>query len=215
VLAKRTNNLSAVVGVSEAHQQHPPTPTLLFLPFAYLYFMEDIDLFEHRHISFFTATILEWKHLLKPDKYKELIISSLSFLVKEKRANLYGFVIMPNHIHLLWKILPPHNLEAVQRDFLKYVAQQIRRDLAKHHPKVLPLFEVNAKDRKYQIWERNPLSVYCYSEEMIAQKLNYIHLNPIKEKWGLATVPEDYHYSSAKFYIQNITVFDFLTHYLD
>ncbi len=57
-------------------------------------------MFEHQHIAFFTATILEWKHLLKPDKYKELIIQSLKFLVDNGRVQLYGFVIMPNHIHL-------------------------------------------------------------------------------------------------------------------
>jgi REP element-mobilizing transposase RayT len=50
--------------------------------------------------QFFTATILEWKHLLKPDKYKDFITESLSFRVNEKQVFVYGFVIMPNHIHL-------------------------------------------------------------------------------------------------------------------
>ena len=59
-------------------------------------------MFEQRHISFFTATILYWKKLLKPDKYKQIIIESLKFLVAEKRVQVYGFVIMPNHIHLIW-----------------------------------------------------------------------------------------------------------------
>jgi hypothetical protein len=42
------------------------------------------------HPQFFTATILEWKHLLKPDKYKELIIESLRFLVREKRVEVFA-----------------------------------------------------------------------------------------------------------------------------
>ena len=54
--------------------------------------------------QFFTATILEWKHLLRPDKYKNIIADSLNFLVKEKRVAVYGFVIMPNHMHLVWHI---------------------------------------------------------------------------------------------------------------
>src|SRR6478735_1001905 len=116
-------------------------------------------MFEQRHIAFFTATILEWKHLLKPDKYKRIIIESLRFLVADKRVKVYSFVIMPNHLHLLWKMEGPHRREDVQRDFLKYTAQQIRFDLLKNHPNVLAHFKVEAKDRKYQIWERNPLSV--------------------------------------------------------
>lgn len=82
-------------------------------------------MFEHQYIAFFTATILEWKHLLKPNKYKNIILSSLRFLVENKRVKVYGFVIIPNHIHLLWKMEEPHKREDVQRDFLKYTAQQI------------------------------------------------------------------------------------------
>ena len=46
------------------------------------------------HAQFFTATVLEWKPLLKEDKYKDIIIESLRFLVKEKRVTVYAFVII-------------------------------------------------------------------------------------------------------------------------
>ena len=49
--------------------------------------------------QFFTATILEWKHLLADDKHKDIIINSLKFLVAEKRIILNAFVIMSNHMH--------------------------------------------------------------------------------------------------------------------
>ncbi|MGV3642559.1 MAG: transposase [Adhaeribacter sp.] len=158
---------------------------------------------------------MEWKHLLKPDKYKEVVLGSLKFMVEKKRVKVYGFVIMPNHIHLLWKMEEPHLREEVQRDFLRYTAQQIKFDLLQRHPAVLEKFQVGAKDRKYQIWERNPLSVYCYSLQVTEQKLNYIHNNPIQEKWQLADFPENYYYSSACFYFENKDNFGFLTHYRD
>jgi putative transposase len=172
-------------------------------------------MFEQQHIAFFTVTILEWKQLLRPDKYKDVIIDSLRFLVEKKRAIIYGFVIMPNHLHLLWKMEDPHKRENVQRDFLKYTAQQIKFDLAQNHQAVLEKFRVGAKDRQYQIWERNPLSVYCYTIPVTEQKLNYIHNNPIQEKWQLATLPESYYYSSARFYYENKDDFGFLTHYME
>ena len=59
---------------------------------------------EHEYIGFFTATILEWQKLLKPHKYKQIILDSLKYLVEQKKVKVYAFVIMPNHIHLLWKI---------------------------------------------------------------------------------------------------------------
>ncbi len=122
---------------------------------------------------------------------------------------------MPNHIHLLWKMEEGYRREKVQRDFLKYTAQQIKFDLKQHHPEVLEKFKVSAKDRLYQIWERNALSVYCFSDKVIREKLEYIHNNPLAEKWKLASLPEEYLFSSASFYLKNENNFAFLTHYLD
>ncbi len=48
-------------------------------------------LFSEFYPDYFTATILEWKHLLKADKYKDIVISSLEFLVKENRIKVYAF----------------------------------------------------------------------------------------------------------------------------
>ena len=165
------------------------------------------------YAQFFTATILEWKHLLKPEKYKQLIAESLGFLVRERRVIVYGFVLMNNHIHLIWQIQASHEKEEVQRDFLKYTAQQIKADQEKHHPQVLPYFLVQASDRKYQIWERNPLSVDLWSREVLLQKLQYIHLNPVRA--GLCRLPEEYRWSSARFYQTGMDQFGWLTHFMD
>ena len=91
-----------------------------------------------------------------------------------------------------------HKPDAVQRDFLKYTAQQIKFHLQKNNPELLERAKAKAKDRTYQIWKRNALSIDIYSEEVMLQNLNYIHLNPAKA--GLVTMPEQYYYSSASFY---------------
>jgi REP element-mobilizing transposase RayT len=75
--------------------------------------------------------------LLRPDKHKDIIVSSLKFIVEAKRVKVYGYVIMPNHLHMLWKIPLQRKLEEVQRDFMKYSGQMINFDLFKHHPEVL------------------------------------------------------------------------------
>jgi putative transposase len=163
--------------------------------------------------QFFTATILEWKKLLKPDKYKDIIIESLRFLVIHKRIKLYGFVIMINHIHLIWQMCAGIDSTEVQRDFLKYTSQNIKADLRKFHPAVLQQFKVKTKDRKYQFWERNALSVELRADKVFLQKVAYIHENPVRA--GLCSLPEEYKYSSARFYETNIDNWGFLTHYRD
>ena len=100
--------------------------------------MELLD--EHVKIGFYTATILNWQKLLKPDKYKDIVLGGVRFLAEEQRAKVYGFVIMPNHLHLLWKIENQWRLEEVQRDFMKYTWQMIKFDLNQQHSNVLKLF---------------------------------------------------------------------------
>ncbi len=119
---------------------------------------------------------------------------------------------MSNHIHLIWQIQNGHEREAVQRDFLKFVSQTIIRDLQKNHPKVLEKFYVDANDRKYQIWERNPLSIALWAKEVYLQKMEYIHYSPVAA--GLCNLPEEYKYSSAKFYETGVDEFSFLTHWM-
>jgi putative transposase len=170
--------------------------------------------FDH-YPQFFTATILEWKHLLKEDTYKDIIINSLLFLKKEKSIVVYGFVIMPNHIHLIWQIQEGFRQDIVQMRFLKYTAQQMRFRLMDTGDTRLAQFIVNAKDRQYQFWERNALSIDLWTPAVFVQKLDYIHYNPLQDKWRLAEYPEDYKYSSAKFYETGIDDFGLLTHYSD
>jgi len=107
--------------------------------------------------QFFTATILDWKKLLKADKYKDIIIKSMGFLVKDRRVIIYGFVIMINHIHLIWQMQAGIERSNLQRDFLKFTAQKFKRDLQKNHPNVLPHFLVKAKDREVSVLGKKPI----------------------------------------------------------
>ena len=97
---------------------------------------------------FFTATNLNWKKLLIHEKYKSIVIDSLRFLVNDKRVIVYGFVIMDNHIHVIWQLQAGRKRDDVQRDFLKYTAQLIKKDMIKNHAEALKGFMVNTKDRK-------------------------------------------------------------------
>ncbi|MEP2671262.1 MAG: transposase [Cyclobacteriaceae bacterium] len=167
--------------------------------------------YSKKHPEFLTVTCLEWKHVLKEDKFKNIIIKSLTYLTREKRINIYAFVIMSNHFHLIWQMIGDHKREDVQRDFLKYTGQQILKELRNSNSELLNELLVNAKDRKHQVWERNSLGVPLWSSHVFDQKLEYIHNNPVKA--GICEYPEDYHYSSAKFYEKNEKNWEFLTHY--
>ena len=168
-------------------------------------------IYSSTHPEFITVTCLEWKHLLAEESNKDIIVNSLRFLSKEQRAVIYGFVIMNNHFHMIWHIMNPHKREDVQRDFLRFVAQQLLKVFRNTKSPFLNEIEVNARDRKYQVWERNSLGVALWSQQVFIQKLEYIHNNPVRA--GLCKEAEEYKYSSARFYNRNEKDWDFLVHY--
>ncbi len=53
--------------------------------------------------QFFTATIYDWQHVLADNTHKDIIIESMQYLVNDKRIELNAFIIMSNHIHLVWQ----------------------------------------------------------------------------------------------------------------
>lgn len=161
-------------------------------------------------IFFFTATINSWRPLLKYDSYKQIIIDSFEWLTNAGKLDVFAFVIMPNHLHVIWRTKTMNGKETVQGSFLKYTAHQFRKKLLQENPTALAQYEVDASNKEHEFWQRDSVAIHLYSPEVALQKLEYIHLNPLGERWNLATDPCGYYYSSASFYEKNIIHFPFL-----
>ncbi len=121
---------------------------------------------------------------------------------------------MPNHIHVIWRIQNEFKLENVQRDFLKFTAKELLNLIkSKKGTQGQEELFVGLKDRTFQVWKRNSMSIDLIHEWFFNQKLEYLHSNPCQPHWQLALLPEDYRYSSARFYEFGKDEFGFLTHY--
>lgn len=133
------------------------------------------------YCHFFTATNLEWKNLPISDKYKDIVIESMRYLVKNKKVIIY-----------LWFRNNEQSYSPALANASRYKAgcsakrssktygQEIKNDMLDHHIDELQNYLANAKDRKYQFWERNALSVEIWTEKVFLQKLKYIHANPVR-----------------------------------
>ena len=164
-------------------------------------------------VYFWTDTIKDWKHLLKEDKYKELLIDIWGDLVYRDLIAIYGFVIMPNHLHVIWEMLSRNGKEMPYASFNKASSHLIVRDLKACNPSTLPSFKTDEPGREFRIWQRDPLATLMDSPFKLEQKLDYLHFNPLQEHWNLADRPENYYWSSAAFYERNDKGFDFITDY--
>jgi REP element-mobilizing transposase RayT len=170
---------------------------------------------QNYHTEFLTATILNWFHLLKDDTYKQIIVDSFQWLVNKKKCIINGFVIMPNHFHLIWKISDGFERKNVQGALFSFTAHEFKKKLKKNNTELLETHFVNKIDRDFQFWEREPMIKECWTKKFLQQKLNYTHFNPCQQHWNLADIPENYKYSSAKFYETGVKDFSFLTHFND
>ena len=165
---------------------------------------------------FFTSTINNWQNLLIKNERKQIVINSLKYLVEKNRISLHAFVIMPNHIHLIFTLSEDEVQEKIQRDFLRFTSQQIIKTMihAKEEDELLN-YRSTQKDRIYHIWERRPMWIHVENSKILEQKLNYIHNNPLQNKWKLCASAEDYEWSSASFYLREQKTFDFISDYRD
>jgi len=166
-------------------------------------------MYEEHFPEFITVTCYEWLPLISASTEKEIILQSLQFLTDQKKITIYAFVLMDNHFHIIWRIKQGYKRADVQRDFLHYTAKEILKNLKKNNAELVEKIEVNLKDRKYQVWQRNSLSIELRTEKVYNQKLDYIHNNPVKA--GLCILAEEYNYSSAKYHILNEKNWSFLT----
>jgi putative transposase len=159
-------------------------------------------------IYFWTCTIHKWYHLLESGSIKETVINSLRTLSNKRLITVYAFVIMPNHMHLIWRLNRQNGGESAKGSFMKFTAHQFKLYLKRNRG--LEKYKVSASNKMYEFWQRDSLGVEIWSRGVARQKLDYIHANPVSGKWQLAKDDISYYYSSARFYEFGIDEFGFL-----
>ncbi|MEX0780006.1 MAG: transposase [Balneolales bacterium] len=154
-------------------------------------------------LYFITLTVHGWIDLFTRHTYADVLITNLKYCMRNKELRIYYYCIMPSHIHLIAAV-ERGSLNEVIGQFKSYTAKQLL-NLIDNQPGesrkdwLLYLFEYFGKisfgSSKYQVWKPHNYPVVLYNDKVIQQKMDYIHLNPIRS--GIVNVPEAYVYSSA------------------
>ncbi|MFH2049423.1 MAG: transposase [bacterium] len=133
---------------------------------------------------FVSTTFKEWEKLGNIKGFYKELLKSIDFCLKKYSAKLIGYVFMPSHIHLLI-LINGNDLGDFMRDFKKYISQKVAVDFG----------------IKGGIWMPRYDRVVIHSIEVLKQKLEYIHLNPVRG--NLVRSQEDWVWSSAKDYLSD------------
>jgi REP element-mobilizing transposase RayT len=154
---------------------------------------------------FVTFQIVDWVDLFTRQVYRDIFLDSLSFCRIHKGLQVYGYVVMSNHVHLILRA-SAENLPAVVRDLKKFTSATMLKTITQtpesRREWLLNRFAFAARkhtrNSTYQLWTHENHAILLSEPEFARQKLNYVHLNPVRA--GLVEKPEDYLYSSARNY---------------
>ena len=160
---------------------------------------------DQEQLHFITLQVVEWVDIFTRLSYRDIVIENLRYCQEHKGLQVYAYVIMSNHIHLLVRSLTAE-LSKTLRDFKSYTAKQILQEIESSGESrrkwMLAIFREAAKKHarisKYQFWTHKNHAECIDSNKFIRQKLDYIHYNPVKAE--IVTNPEEYRYSSAANY---------------
>lgn len=160
-------------------------------------------IFDSEHIFFISSTIVEWTPIFTSEKYFQILIETLKFYQEHNNLKIYAYVIMPNHFHL---IISSDEISKTIASIKKYSAKRIIAELkADNRIDILEKLKDIKKDykvtSKHQVWQEGFHPQLILNEEMLNQKINYIHYNPVKK--GLVSEMEDWKFSSASDYLSD------------
>src|SRR5690606_17013226 len=82
------------------------------------------QVYDQYKIYYLTFSVVDWVDIFTRKVYKDIIIDSLKYCVSEKQLLVYGYVIMTNHVHVIWHS-ENGTLSDTIRDFKKFTARQI------------------------------------------------------------------------------------------
>ena len=158
---------------------------------------------DQNKLHFVTFTTVNWIDVFTRDEYRAVLLDSLRYCQTHKGLEIYAWCIMTNHMHMIIGT-NANKLQFIIRDFKAFTSRSFKEVIAEH-PKesrknwIIWMMErvgkSNCHNNSWQFWQQDSHPIELFNTEMMKQKLEYIHLNPVRA--GFVSKPEDWLYSSA------------------
>ncbi len=164
---------------------------------------------DNEALYFVTFTVVDWIDIFTRNEYKHIIIESVDHCQDKKGLIVCAWVIMTNHLHMI--IGTKQNpVKDIVRDMKSYTSRSLRETII-NNPKesrkewMVKMMQVegikNPSNINWQLWQQHNHPIELSNSEILKQKLNYIHYNPVKA--GFVDEPWFWKYSSATDYYED------------
>ncbi|HEV2885107.1 MAG TPA: transposase [Pyrinomonadaceae bacterium] len=146
---------------------------------------------------FITITSKDRLTVFKSDAMKTILCGAINEARTSGGFLIFSYVIMPDHLHLITN--EPKSSADVLR-YLKGISARRVIDYLKEGGYESSLTKLRhedwGRDHRYSLWQQEKNVFSIFSEKVFMQKVNYIHLNPVRA--GFVERAVDYHWSSAR-----------------
>ena len=143
---------------------------------------------DQNKLHFISFATIHWIDVFTRPVYKDIVVDSLNYCIKNKGLEVYAWCIMPNHVHLIIGS-QKENQSHIIRDLKKHTSKTIVKAVVDNPQEsrkewMLWMFERagkrNANNQDFQFWQQHNQPIELNSNFLIEQKLNYIHNNPVE-----------------------------------
>jgi putative transposase len=140
---------------------------------------------------FVTFCCYHRRRLLTTDASRRIFEAALERVRRSFRLRVYGYAIMPEHVHPL--------LSEPQRDTLADALKSLKQGVSRRLIRKLPLKpKPGLSGAPEHFWQKRYYDFNIRDYPQFVEKLRYIHRNPVKA--GLCEHPEDWEWSSFRHY---------------
>jgi putative transposase len=150
------------------------------------------------HLHFITFSCYRRLPLLKTARARDIFVEELGRVRDETRFRLLGYVVMPEHVHLLISEPPQGTPSTVLQKLKRRVAHRLRKRQKRASAGQIPLPFAKCEEPPHSFWQPRFYDFNVYTQGKKTEKLNYMHANPLKRR--LVNDPKDWPWSSWAFY---------------
>jgi putative transposase len=150
------------------------------------------------HLHFITFSCYCRLPFLQAVRVKDLFIKELSLVRREYEFALIGYVLMPEHVHLLLSEPAKGTPSTVLQMLKQRVSRKLRKKTGDPHTELISLPAAEIADDYAQFWQKRFYDFNVYSDGKKCEKLDYMHCNPVTRE--LVRRPQDWPWSSYLLY---------------
>ena len=162
--------------------------------------------YDQERLYFIKFAVVGWIDLFVRNEYRQILLDSWKYCRENKGLQIFGWCIMSSHVHMIIGT-EKDDMQDIVRDMKRHTSIELRKAITENPQEsrqdwMLKIMKYaglnNSNNSGFQLWRQDNHPIELFTPQVIHQKLDYIHNNPVVS--GFVENPEDYLYSSAKDY---------------